>query len=480
MTAVTVLGVGAMGATIAKLFAAKGREVTAWNRTREKAESLELTGVSIAPTADAVRGRTLVQLTTGSPADAREMAAWASSHGAAYLDGAIQAAPSQMGRADTPILISGDQSALERWKPVLEDLAGNYVNLGGSIEAAETMDLATLSYVYGAFVGFVHGALIAETEQLDVGRFGQLVADISPSLGAFFAHEGRVIQSGDFRITESPLRISVEATQRIHAFSEDRGLNSEFPGAGEPAAPASARQWAGRRGARRDDQGAAHVVAQGAATRRSLRPAPLAARSAGRVRTASGERGMRGSVRMTSRRRERGLPGSHRTGAPGTGRGAEPAHTRDGTAAGDVLAGELLAAVRTLERGLRPQARQPAQSRTSQPVTTAELTVLRCLVETSGLQSLTAVAECIHRDASSVSVIVQHLHERRLVQKRPDPVDRRRVLLAASPRGRRVVQVRPDEVRTALARAVAEWPADRVRGATELLVQLAVAVRNGR
>ena len=259
MTAVTVLGLGAMGTTIARLFRDGGREVTVWNRTSERARAPELAGVSVAPTvaaaiaasplivmcvfdydaassilaapgvAEVVAGRTLVHLTTGGPADARATAAWASAHGVAYLDGAIQAAPSQMGRADTPIFLSGDQAAFETWRPVLEDLGGNYVNLGEKIEAAATMDLATLSYVYGAFVGFVQGALIAETERLDVGRYGQLVADISPSFGAFFAHEGRVIQSGDFTITESPLRISVEATRRIHRFSEERGLDTEFP-----------------------------------------------------------------------------------------------------------------------------------------------------------------------------------------------------------------------------------------------------------
>ena len=235
MTDVTVIGLGSMGATIAKLFNDKGRKVTVWNRTSDKANAASLAGVSIAPTAEAaiaasplivmcvydysavqailaspgvakaISGKTLVQLTTGSPADARASATWATTHGAAYLDGAIQAAPSQMGMADTPILISGDQAAFAQWKPLLEDLAGNCVNLGAKTEDAATMDLATLSYVYGAFVGFLHGALIAESENLDVAQFGKLVSDISPSFGAFFAHEGRVIQSRDFRITESPL-----------------------------------------------------------------------------------------------------------------------------------------------------------------------------------------------------------------------------------------------------------------------------------
>lgn len=258
MNAVTVIGLGSMGATIAKLFKDRGRTVTVWNRTSVKATSPALAGVSVATTArqaiaasplivmcvydykavnsilaspgvaEAIAGRTLVQLTTGSPDDARESAAWAAAHKVVYIDGAIQAAPSQMGMADTPILVSGDQVAFAQWKPVLDDLAGHLVNLGPTTEAAATTDLATLSYVYGAFVGFLHGALIVESEGLDVAQFGGLVADISPSFGAFFAHEAQVIQTDDFKITESPLRISVEATQRIHDFSTERGLNTEF------------------------------------------------------------------------------------------------------------------------------------------------------------------------------------------------------------------------------------------------------------
>lgn len=257
MSAVTVIGLGAMGLTLARLFKGQGREVTVWNRSPAKAA--ELAGVVIAPTAaaavaasplvvmcvydyvavrdilaqpgvaEAFAGKTLVQLTTGSPADARDAFAWSAAHGVAHLDGAIQAAPSQMGQPDTPILISGGQAALTQWQAVLADLGGHYANLGDKPEAAATMDLATLSYVYGAFVGFVHGALIAESQGLDVGRFGQIVADISPSFGAFFAFEGQVIQSGDFTIQESPLRISVEATQRIHEFSKQERLNTEFP-----------------------------------------------------------------------------------------------------------------------------------------------------------------------------------------------------------------------------------------------------------
>ncbi|MBA3595376.1 MAG: NAD(P)-dependent oxidoreductase [Polaromonas sp.] len=258
MKKVTVLGLGSMGVTLAQLFIKKARKVTVWNRTRQKTLPLVDQGAAAAATAaeavgdsplvvmcvydyaavndilampgfaQAMAGKTLVQLTTGSPADATESAQWAARHGVAYLEGAIQAAPSQMGEDNTPVLISGSEAAFKLHKQVLSDLAGNFVFLGSKMEAASTMDLATLSYVYGGFVGFMQGALIAEAEGLDISQFGKIVADISPSFGSFFAHEGKVIQSKDFTITESPLRISVEATQRIHAFAQARGLNTEF------------------------------------------------------------------------------------------------------------------------------------------------------------------------------------------------------------------------------------------------------------
>ena len=259
MNTVTVLGLGSMGFTIARLFLQCGRHVTVWNRSAGKADTLVASGATLAASAaDAVRasdlvvmcvydyasareilqspgvaqalaGKVLVQLTTGSPQEAREALAWARSHGAAYLDGAIQAAPSQMGQADTPVLLSGDPQVYASVQYTLKDLAGNIAFLGEQIEAAATMDLATLSYVYGATVGFVQGALIAETQGLDVGMFGKLVADISPTFGSFFQHEGAVIQSGDFTISESPMRISIEATRRILQSSLASGINAEIP-----------------------------------------------------------------------------------------------------------------------------------------------------------------------------------------------------------------------------------------------------------
>jgi 3-hydroxyisobutyrate dehydrogenase-like beta-hydroxyacid dehydrogenase len=256
---VSVIGLGAMGATLAQLLLRQGYRVTVWNRTSAKADQLAREGAILAPSpaaavaaspivvvcvydykaaneileskgvASALDGRVLVQLTTGSPQEAQDSEVWARRQGAEYLDGAIQAAPSQMARPDTTILVSGAESAFRRSEPVLKVFGGNLKFLGEQIGAASAMDMATLSYVYGAWVGFIHGSRIAESAGFRVDHYGSLVAEISPSFGEFFKHEGAVIQSGNYEISESPLKISVEATERLAQAARESRINSEFP-----------------------------------------------------------------------------------------------------------------------------------------------------------------------------------------------------------------------------------------------------------
>lgn len=256
--AVTIIGLGAMGSTLARLYLARGARVTVWNRSPAAATAVVERGAVLAPSVAAafaaspltlicvsndaavteilaapgidLAGRTLVQLTTIDPGTARAGEAWAHARGGAYLAGAIQAAPSQMGQPDTPILIAGAPAAWEAQREPLAVLGGGWVYLGADAGAAATMDLATLSWVYGGFLGFVHGAMIAQAEGLDVATYGQILRAIAPSFGAFFAHEGAVIQAGDFAVSESPLRISLDATRRLLDTATARGLSTELPG----------------------------------------------------------------------------------------------------------------------------------------------------------------------------------------------------------------------------------------------------------
>lgn len=259
MSDVTIIGLGQMGVRLAELLHGAGRSVTLWNRTEARAASLVAAGMTLAaspaeaiaasPVAililsddqavdavltsagvdGALAGRIIVNLGTNSPAATKDFARRIAEANGSYLDGAIQAAPSQMGEADTPVLLSGPREAYAAAESLLRILAGNLVFLGEAADAAAYMDLATLSYVYGAYAGFLHGARIAEVTGIKPALYGKLVNAISPSFGAFFEHQGGVIESGDFTISESPMRISIAAVDRIASTSGDLGISRELP-----------------------------------------------------------------------------------------------------------------------------------------------------------------------------------------------------------------------------------------------------------
>lgn len=259
MTDVSIIGLGQMGARLAELAIASGRRVTVWNRTVGRAEALRGPDLRIAADpAEAIAaspvtvliladdaavsmvladpgitpvlpGRTLVNLGTSDPGAAALFAGQVSEAGGRYLDGAIQAAPAQMGEADTPIFLSGDHKAFAVAEPLLRIFGGGLVQLGEDPAAAANLDLATLSWVYGSYAGFLQGALIAEQTGLDVVRYGELVRMIAPSFGAFFEHQAGVIASDDFTVGESPMRISISAVARILRTSRSLGLNADLP-----------------------------------------------------------------------------------------------------------------------------------------------------------------------------------------------------------------------------------------------------------
>lgn len=253
-----VLGLGMMGATLAKLLLEQGYSVTVWNRSPDKSVPLAAAGAQVtASPADAVnagsvivmcvhdytaarhilsqtetadwKNKVLVQLTSGSPAEAERMEAWTEALGAGYLDGAIQAAPQQMGREDTPLYLSGKQTAWDKALPVLKTFAGAPEWLGEGAGLASSVDLATLSGIYGTLMGFFHGARIMEHAGFPVDKYANLLTGILSTFGDFIRYEGQLVHENRFEKTESPLSISVDASARILQQAEDAGINRAFP-----------------------------------------------------------------------------------------------------------------------------------------------------------------------------------------------------------------------------------------------------------
>lgn len=252
MTDVSILGLGPIGAALAR--AVRNHRITVWNRTSQRAEELR-THAAIAPTAAAavaaspvvitcvtdysatysvlaeadLAGKVWVQLATGTPHDAREAAAWAAARGADYLDGAIIAVPSQLGRPESTIFVSGSESAFAKTGPVLREMAGTVPFVGASPGAAAALDFAFLSHLFGGLAGFYHGARICEVEGLSVATFGQLLFDSAAAIGAIVKHDADRIHASDFASPQSSLAICAAALDMITRHARASRLDDSVP-----------------------------------------------------------------------------------------------------------------------------------------------------------------------------------------------------------------------------------------------------------
>jgi 3-hydroxyisobutyrate dehydrogenase-like beta-hydroxyacid dehydrogenase len=256
---VTVVGLGAMGSALAEALIKNGFAIHLWNRSAEKANRLvaqggiyhaaldkaveagsiiivcindykttkELfSGNSVKPL---LKGKTIVQLSTGTATDAREAGRDFESTGASYLDGAILATPSQIGQEATPIFFSGRKEVFEKHQPVLRALAGNLLYMGNGFGNAAAWDIAVLSALFGLLCGFLHGANLMKKEDIPVDELGNTIASIAPVLGQMVKDTGEDIQLERYQDPQSSISTCAASFELMVRQAKEIGINEDFP-----------------------------------------------------------------------------------------------------------------------------------------------------------------------------------------------------------------------------------------------------------
>ena len=249
-TGVTVLGLGAMGSALATTLLDAGHAVTVWNRTPARAADVSARGAEAAstvreavtanhliiaclfdhasvhetldPVVAEMRGRTLVNLTTTTPNEARELAAWAAEHGVDYLDGAIMATPPMIGAPEASILYSGTREVFDAVRPVLGRWATSTYD-GEDPGLASLFDLALLSGMYTMFAGFLHGAAMAGSAGMSATDFAARATPFLSAMTFGFADDARVIDGGDYTVAGQQSLDFSDLSHIVRA-SEEQGV----------------------------------------------------------------------------------------------------------------------------------------------------------------------------------------------------------------------------------------------------------------
>src|SRR5215813_5514599 len=161
MAPIGIVGLGLLGSAVAGRLRAAGRDVLGHDIVAERQRALEAIGGRVTSSAAAVaeaadpicvvlpslaaveevvlgprglaataRGRTIVQMSTISPALTERLARECAARDVAFLDCPISGTSGMVARGDGIIFVGGDRAVYERWRPMLETILPRAVHVG--------------------------------------------------------------------------------------------------------------------------------------------------------------------------------------------------------------------------------------------------------------------------------------------------------------------------------------------------------------
>ncbi|MEC3956338.1 NAD(P)-binding domain-containing protein [Nocardia sp. CDC153] len=252
---VTVLGLGAMGSALVQTLRKAGVGTAVWNRTAGKDVEVVAAGaVSAGTVAEAVRaselviavlfdhasvhetldpivgelaGKQLLNLTSTSPEQSRELARWATEHGIEFLDGGIMAVPSMIGGEGASILYSGSRALFDRHRPLLE-LWGSAEYFGADAGLAALTDFALLTNMYAMFGGFFQGVALVGSAGVSASEFAPRAAAYMTAMAQMLPGYARIIDTGDYTgEVFQDLVFTKSAMDALRQAAADAGISAE-------------------------------------------------------------------------------------------------------------------------------------------------------------------------------------------------------------------------------------------------------------
>ncbi|MEE1751819.1 NAD(P)-dependent oxidoreductase [Streptomyces sp. SP18CS02] len=253
---VTVLGLGRMGSALAAAFLAAGHPTTVWNRTPARADELAAAGAVRAetvaeavtasdlvvvcvldqpavtalldPVAGSLAGRTLVNLTSGSPEQARAMAAWAAGHSVAYLDGGIMTTPDGVGLPTSMFLYGGSPGALAAHHKTLSVL-GDPVDLGDDAGLASLYDAGLLGLMWSVFGGWLHATALAGADGVAASAFTPVAVRWLTTVSGFMERYAGQIDAGHYPGDDATIDVQLAAIEHLLHAGRERGIDGRLP-----------------------------------------------------------------------------------------------------------------------------------------------------------------------------------------------------------------------------------------------------------
>ena len=261
---IAVLGLGRMGSALAAAYVKAGHTTRVWNRTHAKAAPLTALGAEAPETvveavrgaeivianlldcavteqvlrspgvAEQLRGKLLVQLASGSPQQARTLAAWAREHGIEYLDGAIMATPDHIAQPGCTILYAGAPALFERHAPVLRVMAEQSVHAGDDVGLASALDGALLVVMWRSLFGALQATAVCKAEGIALETYRGYLEPLLPQVNVWTLETVSRISQGRLAAdaeTQASIGAHSAALNALLQLCRERSIEQALPAA---------------------------------------------------------------------------------------------------------------------------------------------------------------------------------------------------------------------------------------------------------
>lgn len=251
---VTFIGLGQMGAALVPPFIDAGLQVSVWNRSIAKADPLVAKGATARAsfvealnassliivclcdyaTSDALfqrddiapllKGKTLVQFTTGDARQALAGALWAAEIGLNYLDGAIMDYPTKVGQPECMLLVSGPKAVWESCSQEMMLLGGRMTYVGEKTCSANVLDGTLLTMYYGNTFALMQSAAMLQAEHLDIEDFATALQAFKPVIESTWKRTIDAIARQDYSGNEASIHVHLLGVQSLQHRANNAGI----------------------------------------------------------------------------------------------------------------------------------------------------------------------------------------------------------------------------------------------------------------
>jgi len=245
-----------MGTALAHTLLQNGFNVTVWNRSLDKAETLKDEGATVAgscneaisanPTilvcirthadtrellgsAQSLEGKNIIELSTGSAPEAESLYQWLKEEKATCLIGMICTFPRGIGEKDSTIVTVGNEKLWEQSERMLKILAGQSAYIGNQVGSLAILYSALFLPRQGFMFGMIYGALLCKKAGVSMETYVEQIPLTIKVVNDYFEVFASSVLSDDFENPQASIDTYVAAFKDTLESFHDNDVNDELP-----------------------------------------------------------------------------------------------------------------------------------------------------------------------------------------------------------------------------------------------------------